>query len=148
MTPLQPRILTDDVQKDQTKLEQPCRNIFWVMRGSKYMLIMMIEIYILSNDVHKIYWVIMFKGKNKVGPMMDKERKVKFSCTGHYTWMLPTPLQLCHSVMQKEATRTLRSFQGEKGWRGKKRWKGSFLFAATIVAKISGPVWCNRGGEC
>ena len=81
MTPLQPRILTDDVQKDQTKLEQPCRNIFWVMRGSKYMLIMMMK-YILGNDIHKIYWVMMFKGKTKLDQWWIRKGKWYFPAQG------------------------------------------------------------------
>ena len=113
------------------------------------MLIMMMK-YILGNDIHKIYRVMMFKGKTKLDQWWIRKGKWYFPAQGARLECYPPHYKIAIVQCRKMSPGPwLWGLSREKrDEEAKKRWIGSFLFAATMVAKISGPDWCNRGGEC
>ena len=112
-------------------------------------IIMMMK-YILGNDIHKIYRVMMFKGKTKLDQWWIRKGKWYFPAQGARLECYPPYYKIAIVQCRKRSPGPwLWGLSREKrDEEAKKRWIGSFLFAATMVAKISGPDWCNWRGEC
>ena len=138
---------------------------WWCSKGSnkvratmqKY--ILRFEIYV-NNDVWNVYWVMIFtkyiewwcsRGKTKLDQWWIRKGKWYFPAQGTRLECYPPHYKFAILVQCRKrspAPRLCGLSREKRDEEAKKRWIGSFLFAATMVAKISGPVWCNRGGEC